>query len=399
MDKKKVFSGLDSYIPVDVFLFLLVYSCLLIIHCIGNTSVIYSGASWLDGMYTVKKVLYLMMLAKIMFFSSYRPKEIIVYCAVLVISFGSYAGSRDVMFFELFLLAIAAKKVPNQLLVGLFFWIKSAFVVMTLFLWKINVLPALYYWNGSGYYNTFGFCHRNVMGANIAIICLAWFYLRYAKLSYADMILWLFVGIEMYSFTHSRSSLIIILLVSVCVYLFRKTDHFWLTFVNARYMILLGFFLLILISLGCMVLYSPRSAFWTMLNKLFTTRLKSANYCYQTYGLSLFGKDIPFVSSMQAQLSQISKLILDNSYVRVVLYYGMIPAAAFFAVYYRVLKETFVSKDGATLISLLLMAIYGLSERYMLDAYYQFPLLIAMGQTLVAREKPAASPAGIDNES
>ena len=99
-----------------------------------------------------------------------------------------------------------------------------------------------------------------------------------------------------------------------------------------------------------------------------------------------------FVSSMEAQLSGIAKLILDISYIRVILYYGLIPAVMFFYVYLKVIRSSFDRKDGAVLAGLFFLAVYGVSERYMLDVYYQFPFLIAF-RYLKKTEKNAKNPA------
>lgn len=376
-----------AYMPLPELFFIAIFSVLLIIQCICNTSLIYLDIPWMNWVYFLKKVMYLVLLVKIAFFSSYRVDELVRLGAILLIAFGSFIGSGDFGLFELFLVAVAARKTEPRTVVSCFAGIKGLAIVLTLTLWKIGLLPTLYYWNGSGYYNTLGFCHRNVLGADVAILCLAWFFLRYHKLNLADVVLWIAIGFGIYCIAYSRSSMVIIFLISVCVYLFRKTEHILLNIRTMRRIMLYAFLFLMILSLWCMLRYSPSSSFWTALDRLFTTRLRSANYCYQEFGIPLFGQDIPLVSSMQAQLFETSKLILDNAYCRAVLCYGVIPAAMFFFTYAKLINYSFEQKDGVILISLLLLAFYGLSERYMMDAYYQFPIVVAfqyLGQSPAA---------------
>ena len=366
-----------GYISASDLFFLAVFSALLIIHCIGNTSLIYQDVFWMDGMYVLKKLLYLILLIKLFFFSSYQEDEIIRLLIVFLIAFGSCVGSRNFDFLELFLLAIAARKINPRMLVTCFMVIKGTAVVATILLWRIGVLPALYYWNSDGYYNTFGFCHKNVLGSNIAFLCLAWFFLRYKKMKFTDVLLWFGIGNILYRFSYSRSGVIMVVLISLGMYLFRRLEDILLNIQNMRTMISGAFLLLLLASLLCMFFYSPSSSFWVTLDRFFTTRVQSVSYFYHEYGFSLFGQDIMFVSTMEAQLSGIAKLILDNSYIRVILYYGLIPAVMFFYVYLKVIRSSFDRKDGAVLAGLFFLAVYGVSERYMLDVYYQFPFLIA----------------------
>ncbi len=364
-------------LPVPELFFLLVFSALLVIHCIENTSLVYSGYLWLDGMYSLRLLLYLAVLVKLIFYSSYHVNDLIALAVILLIAVISYSKCGDSDIFELFLLAAAAKDVNPRHIVTLFFVIKSCALLLTMVLWKCGILPTLYYDNGSSYYNTYGFCHRNVLGANIVVLCLAWFFLRYDRLKLRDVILWVAIALGVYRLVYSRSSIIIIILIAICTYLFRQTEDFIFRRRYMRTVFLCAMMMLILISLWWMLCYSSTSAFWQTLDSFFTTRIKSANYCYETYGLSLFGQEIPFVSSLQAQLLDITKLILDNAYARLFLYYGIVPAVVYFYLYFRMLGCAFDTKNGAILMSLFLFAVYGLSERYMLDAYYQFPFLIA----------------------
>ena len=366
-------------VPADELIFLTAFAVLLVIHCIGNTSLIYSDAAWMDGMYLLKKGMYVLLLVRIVFFAAYRLDELIVLGIVLLVSAAAFLGGGDDTLLELFLIAAAAKGISPRRLVTWFAVIKGAAMVLTPLLWKLGLLPALYYQNGSGSYNTYGFCHRNVVGANLVILCMAWFWLRYRRLRLSDVIGWTAIGLLSYRLIYSRSCVLVILLISIAVYAFRRTEHVFFRHRSLAGIVGLIFLILLAVSMIGMVFYDPSHSVWSALNTLLTKRLSYANYCFETYGLSLFGQEIPFVSSMQAQTTGEAKLILDNAYCRAVLCWGVLPSLMYFCIYGKLLAGAVRTKNGAALITLLLMAVYGISERYMLDAYYQFPLIIAFG--------------------
>ena len=92
----------------------------------------------------------------------------------------------------------------------------------------------------------------------------------------------------------------------------------------------------------------------------------------------MFGSRIDFVSTLQAQMDpEAARLILDNAYMRVLIYNGIIPCLLMLYFYIQALGLACLRKHGALLCCLLIMAVCGFSERFMLDVYYNIPLLIA----------------------
>lgn len=360
---------------------------LLVIDSVENTSVIYSDASWLTAMYLFRNLLYLVLIGKIVFLSVYKKEEMIGVVIAGIIGFASLLGSGDFALFKLIIVIIAAKDVDFHKFVKVFAIIKGTAVMLTLLLWRIGILGTLYYQDDKvGYYNTYGFCHRNVLGANVAILCLAWFYLRYRRLKIQDIIVWSAVAAVFYRLASSRTSLLIMMITIVGVYLFQEKEQLIMNYPKTRKILLWGFVSIVFLCILCTVFYVRYNFFWEIIDKIFTKRIRFAHYCFKEYGLSLFGQRIPFVSSIQAQSGDIDKLILDNAYMRALLYYGIIPGALYLFSYFKALEMSFLKKDCALVVSLVIFAVYGLSERYMLDICYQFPLIVVCGQYFFSRD-------------
>ena len=387
VSNKNSINNSAAYESLSRQIFRLCFIILLIIDCVENTSVIYSHAAWMKEMYLIRNILYLVLFANAVFLSDYTKKELtIAGVCFLTFAFG-YLKSGDFTLMEFFIVAIAARQESPRNLVKTFLVIKSTAVIMTLLLWKIGILPTLYYQDARvGYYNTYGFCHRNVMGANVAIICLAWFYLRYGKLKMRDVLFWCGIGVITYQLAHSRTGLVIQIAVIFGVFLFQKMEKKLMNFSQMQKILLGGFLATVLLCVFCSIFYSADSAFWSFADNIFTKRFSFANLCLKEYGISLFGQHIPFVNSFEAQTTEVTKLILDNAYMRVLLYDGLVPGVLFLAIYYKALKYAFQKNDCALICGLVVLAVYGLSERYMLDAFYQFPLGIAFGECFFGKQ-------------
>ena len=360
-------------------IFWVVFVVLLIVQSIENTSLIYQeDTGWLSGMYSLRNAMYLVLLIKAGFMSRYRTAELWGVGLLLVVAALTFLYSDDFTVMEFVLIAIAAKDCRPRSVVAVFGAVKTAALALTLGLYAAGALPTLLYENGSkDAYNTFGFVHRNVLGANIAVLCLIWVVLRYRKLKLWDLVLWCAIGAGSYFLAYSRTSLMIMILVIFGAYLFRflepwmeKIPHF------PRY-VCAAILLLFAVSFIGTVFFEAESEFWALVDSVFTKRLRFANQCLEKFGMSLFGQELPFVSSMTAQLADTEKLILDNSYMRSLLYNGTVPCIVFFA-WYLFSARRACTRDGMPLVfGLLVFAVYGMSERYMLDVHYNFPLLAA----------------------
>lgn len=351
---------------------------LLIFHCIGNTSVIYSESILLDMMYVVRNLVYLVLLFKLAFLTNYTKKEFYIVASFLLIGLITVITSRSFGLFEFFIVMIAAKDKEPKKLVEVFIKVKGTAILATLFLAQVGILETLYYEDDVvGAYSTYGFCHRNVLGANVVIVCLAYFYLRYKKIQIGDIIVWSAVTVITYKLAYSRTSLIVMVMIIAMFCLTQTFEKRISEIKNLEKVMFFGFIAIVLGMVLCTIIYNEDYWIWDMIDSLFTKRFYFANYCYEEYGFSLFGQNLNLVSSIEQQTDGVSKVILDNSYMRAILYYGIIPGAFVLATFNLALPVAVNRKNYPLLLSLLVFVFYGLSESYMIDIFYQFPIIVA----------------------
>lgn len=367
-----------TYMPIGSFFFLLVFAVLLMIHCIENTSLVYQEVQWIGWMYWFKKVLYIALVYKIVFLSSYRLEHIPMLVLCLGTALLSYRTCGDPNLLEFVLIVIASKNVDAMHTLRVFMAIKCSSIFLTLAGWKFGILPELLYQNGMSYYNTLGFCHRNVLGANLAAICLVWFYLRFDRIKWGDIALWTGIGLSVYYMVHSRTSVFIILLTIYGSIFYKWAEKSVFAGTIPAKAVCSFFVFLVFISIAGTVFYKESSVFWRELDSLFTRRFSYASYCYNKYGFTLFGQKIPFISSIQAQMSNSIKLILDNAYMRIILYHGIVPAVLYMGSYLWILCKAAQLKNSRLVFVFLIMGVYGLSERYMIDIYYHVLFITAI---------------------
>ena len=358
----------------------LAYFVLLVIHCIENTALTYTDAAWLPALYLVRNLMYLVLLAKIAALSIYRTKELWWILGALLAALLCFLCSDDFVPMEFAIIAIAAKDIAPKKLLKLLLLVKAVAIVVTLLLSGLDLLPSLTYdgpFEGT-LYQTMGFCHRNVLGANMTVLCLGWLYLRYRELSLLDVALWVLLSFVTYLLAISRSSLIIMLLSIAAVCLFRLYEKKLAKFPYLQHLLIGAIFVMFAISFICTIYYDKNSDFWVMMDKFFTRRLQFAHQCYIQYGVTLFGQEMPFVSTMGAELTGEKRLILDNAYMYLLVHDGILICGLFLTLASITISQAFRRRDRALAICFLVIGIYGMSERYILDVFYDFPLLLGI---------------------
>lgn len=359
--------------------FLPTFILLVAIHCLENTSLNHYQPDWMPAVYLYRNLLYGVLLVKIVFLSVYREKELWAVLGALLVAALSYKYARDLQMVEWVTIVVAAKDVPRQKLLYTFLLVKSISIALTLLLHEVGVFPTLYYLNGSGpIYNTMGFCHRNVLGANISVLCLGWFYLRFRQIETMDVLFWVVLSAVTYFLAISRTSLIIMLMIIVVMCVFHKLEPQLSKPSPSRWIFTTAFGALFLICLICTIFYDKDSSMWTLLDSLFTKRLTFSNRVLEEFGLSLFGQDLPFVTTLTSQTSDAQPLILDNSYMRALLYFGIVPGLLFLGLYVLVIWRSCQKGRVSLVACLMVMAVFGISESYMLDVFYNFPLLLGL---------------------
>ncbi len=367
-------------LPLPTLVFRVTFVLLLIIHCVENTSLIYEEGVDLTPMYRFRNALYAVLLIKAGFLSRYSRRELIAAGILYFTGAVTFLFSGDFVPAEFAVVLIAAKDEHPRDIMTVFGVTKALGTLFTLGLYFVGVLPELIYDNGWGeLYNTYGFCHRNVLGVNVAVLCLCYFCLRFEKMNRYDALLWCALGFGSYFLSYSRTSLLIIGMIIVGAFVYRFLEPYLFRVPHMDLLLCGVAVLFFALSLVCTVLFDGDSRLWELIDSVFTKRFRFANACLEREGLSLFGQRLPFVSTLESYTTDVDKLILDNSYMRLLIYHGIVPCAVFLSSFVFAMKRATEPhrRNSALLFGLLVMAVYGMSERFMLDVNYNFPLLAA----------------------
>lgn len=187
------------------------------------------------------------------------------------------------------------------------------------------------------------------------------------------IILSMVMSVIVYIITASRTSSILLLLFAV-VYLLllvlEKTKTQWLMNVLKLAMIaIVGFSVYMMLNNGQIVGVSDTN---------FYVRFLQANRIFKTYGIHLWGSDIAFISISEAAQTGVSPVILDNGYLRILLYYGLVAFGIFVCGIAMLIHKVGKQKNYVLLLMVALFLAGGLMEKTVYSIQLNFSLLLIM---------------------
>lgn len=350
----------------------------------------YSHAS---SIYKVASYLTILILFSCIFVDSqFRIKELYIYAFLMILMSLIYLNYSNRTFLVYMLFIWAFKFTNFEQLIKLDLKLKTVLLLFILSMCFIGVIDDYSSVWGSGIVkHAYGFYHPNTLGIICFSILIEWLYLRYKKMKMIEWLAILAIAYLMYHIAASRTASYTFMVVYWLFVIAQKWPYFFkLKLVKGMLIILTPLFAVL--SWGGLFLYINGNAVAQAINTFTTQRLRYAANFYSEYGVSIFGRDVEFVSSRSAQLQGISSEILDMSYIRGPILFGIVFSVLVFVGYMILIKNCLNAKQdcckigvtniGGTNIGLVIFTIYyvilGLGESYLLNPIYCVPMVLIL---------------------
>lgn len=302
--------------------------------------------------------------------------------AIILIGFESWRHGNEGWFFWLALFVVCSDGIRLKPLAAITLCIVAALTAATLLCCSLGMIQNRLFTRAGVVRPAYGFKHPNYFGSCLLLICACVSTLRFGRNPIPDIILIVFTMILNITYVDSRSSAflslfqIIFLLCFYCVRSVRKRRVLSIVF-------LVGVGAVIFISLYLMANYDSSNVVHRGLNSLLSGRFNLAHSYYSMQPLTLFGDDFSGFAPIYWELGEPATFLVDNAFCHLVLRYGVVSAALFFAGYFGTLIHIIHNGEwDALLFGLVLMTIYGLGETLGIRIECNF-FLVAMGPQLL----------------
>lgn len=249
------------------------------------------------------------------------------------------------------------------------------FFILILILFKLGLTENLIVNFNYGIGYSLGTGHPNNLAAYIVNITLLFLYL-YLR----DKSVWINIGtgvivsIIIWKLTVSRTAVTEIILYVILFLLYRLLKiirNKWIF----RLIEIIGV-MIVLASIYFMLNYSQLSASDSSL----IVRFSQGNKIYSMYGIHLWGTAIPFVSTFEAAQLHIPALILDNGYLRMLIYHGIACSIIFFIIILCMFKNLNKNNKYCLLLIAIVFMVGGFMEKSVYLPQYNFTLIVTFMQ-------------------
>lgn len=311
----------------------------------------------------------------VVLFFNYTLREILLIAILFFIFFIVAIKSSNFYFLELLLTTLFLKDIPLSKIAKRILYIQIIFFLSVLVLYILRILPDIVSIRSGVIRSSLGFSHPNTPGMFLFSILILVSILIDNKVTKAVILsFFIILGVTIFSYTNSRSSILIlgsVLLVNVGNSFFSK---FKLYIFNFKYFIPIIFTSFTLISYIASILYGKGNLFVKNLDTFLTGRISLGYKFIREYGFSIFGQNISY--GFWTEGTVFSKYrFLDNVYLKVLLNYGVVIFLVFL-IYFTFVSLSLEKKQLLHWNSyLFLFLCLGLSEQTIFDYWLNFFML------------------------
>lgn len=324
----------------------------------------------------------MMLMVQIVFFQRYSLKSLIVISCItaFVIISILISGSRFILSTWIFI--VASKNINMDRLIRTARNILLVGILIVLLSFSMGLLEDVITYRGDIVRHSMGFSHPNQLGLRVFQFVICTLYLDRERLRFRNFIIIVAAAVFCYLVPNSKSAtmMLFLLLLLIIFYkiirLINKNRGLFYSRILIFGMITVNLMSIILSTTGLL-----RNEFFSRFDKIISTRFSESYRVFQLYGIKLLGNLI-YVTDKERQIAQIPyKLWLDNSYMFMLLRYGVITFLLFSLFY--LIGALYFEKNGENILVIVffLYSIYGIMETGMFMVQHNV-FLLSLGLVL-----------------
>lgn len=361
--------------------FLIIYALWFSLEIVLSCSTLEFPNGMKDILFTkTERILKYALIGYIVFFQRYSRRELLAVIPVSILLYHSARLSASFALFYTWLLIVGSKSTYFRRIVKLSFILLLACILCFPILCRLGILPESGVYRDADFRPALGFVHPNSFGVRLFILCACWFYLRERQLCAWDYVFGIAAVIFAWAVPNSRtcafSILSLLILFWIESFLHEGTGLF------KRIGIWISVAIVSVVNFGSVllsVIYKPDNQIMRILDNALSGRISLAHRVYNDFGISLLGQRV-YITKAERMLAGLedSAIHFDNSYMRILLYWGVI---IYILVSAGILVGIIVAakkKKTALFICLFSVLIYSVSEKILYQGTYNV-FILALG--------------------
>lgn len=254
------------------------------------------------------------------------------------------------------------------------------FLVFALLSYYLGIIPEVVdYRNWVEIRHSWGFAHPNRLALHLLVMCLYLFYLSYnKKRSFYRFAFYAIAFYFNYSVTGGRTSAVGILFLFI-LELYRKSRYASLLteFLNKGKNVVSNILLFGSVFISFLIAMLSAIGVIQYNGTTISSRAVLAGRALITYGLTIFGRKIETVGTLEAQRQGIASNGVDNAFVYLLVNYGLIVFVIFVLLLYATFKEINKRSDYAAFICMTIIIVSSIMEGQFINVESNLFLLLS----------------------
>lgn len=249
-------------------------------------------------------------------------------------------------------------------------------IVFTIALAVMGIIPSDVVYRENAIRNSYGFTSANAFANSTLIWMLLFGLQKKERWNWRDTIFCGSIAVAVFLFTNSRMAFIMSLVLSLFFLMLKKENRFK---GKILYQISkLCFPVLMIVCYICSWLY--KGGYYisqlNILNIMMSYRLGFMRNYLRGYGIKLFGQTIKTVSYSQALRTGEAWSGLDNSYMYILICWGLIIAIILSLLYYQLGKYNYEKTNKYEAFVVIVLCIIGITENYLSLVGYNIAIIM-----------------------
>lgn len=317
----------------------------------------------------------------ILLFNKYSVRQITFLVAIFIPLFVTRVIVGISPLLDIMIIVTGLKNLPLKKILNTFFVTQFISFVLILSLFFLSVIPDRVVIRDGIVRSSLGFWHPNTVGVMLlSLFMLSTFSEKKFTRLFFKISAFNIISLISYSLTNSRTSFILILVVSVLTllqYFFKNRN---LLFINSRWFIPVTFIILFAVSYFSSILYLYGNSHIIKLSILLSNRISIGSKFINEYSVTFFGQKVEY-SSLNYSIQEVVGFqykVLDNIYLKYLLNYGVFSIGLLFLYLCKismVLNNYYLKYWN---IYLLIFLCFGLMEQSVFNVNTNFLLLFGV---------------------
>lgn len=283
---------------------------------------------WSAILYSVKHVALALAVIKIYIdisIGKYDKKEILIKGVITALLFWGTFYSKNTDLYTVWIMIMAAKDIDFSKICEMSFKILAAVCLVVIATCLLGITEDLLMIRANGTVRRcFGFKFPTIIANNFMHLMIMYIYYKKEQFDYRKGIIFLIINGILFYYTDTKSAFLmgIVVLIVTLVLKYKETTL-------RRNLLLKKYFAIILpvSALSIVVatyMYDRTQQFWLLLNHLVTGRLGLGKEAFRSYGISMWGNEIRWITIDPRVIQTEQYNYVDSSFVQMIVNFGVI---------------------------------------------------------------------------